>query len=172
MKPLALDLTGKRFGRLIVLKFISFHKFPCGQSKRVWKCRCDCGNNKNILASSLSRGQTKSCGCLQIEAIKKTSTKHGLSHKRIWRTWHSMIERCEYSYNKSFEGYGAKGIKVCKEWHNPSVFFKWAFSNGYKDNLTIDRIDSKKGYEPNNCQWLTMSENVAKRNREHSKCGL
>ncbi len=89
---------------------------------------------------------------------KGNAFKHGLSGNRIYFTWHSMKNRCYNEKNIFFHKYGKAGIKVCDEWNNSLVsFYNWAVNNGYSDNLTIDRIDNYKGYEPNNCRWVSRA---------------
>lgn len=84
-----------------------------------------------------------------------------LSNKRIRNIYTGMIQRCYNQNEKSYAQYGAKGIKVCDEWlDNPKSFEDWSIKNGYKDDLTIDRIDSSKDYSPNNCRWVTFSDNA------------
>lgn len=88
---------------------------------------------------------------------------HGQSGTRLYSIWSKMRSRCNRKKDPAFRFYGAKGIKVCEEWENDFLSFKeWAELNGYTDKLTIDRIDSKKGYSPDNCRWLTPSENSAR----------
>ena len=116
------------------------------------------------------------CGALRelrkIDAIKvdsckhictggRRSVKHGTwKNKRIAEIFHGMTYRCYKEDSKSYKFYGAKGIKVCDEWLNdPSKFEKWAIENGYQDDLTIDRIDSNKDYEPSNCRWVPKKLN-------------
>nr|DAE34632.1 MAG TPA: restriction endonuclease [Caudoviricetes sp.] len=90
-------------------------------------------------------------------------TSHGQSGTRLYSIWSKMRSRCNRKSDPAFRFYGAKGIKVCEEWENDFISFKeWAELNGYTDKLTIDRIDSKKGYSPDNCRWLTPSENSAR----------
>ena len=85
--------------------------------------------------------------------------KHGLSHTRIDNIYKSMISRCYNKNNNRYERYGGRGIKVCEEWLNDKTkFFQWAFSNGYKDGLTIDRIKVDEDYSPCNCRWATQKE--------------
>lgn len=87
--------------------------------------------------------------------------KHGLSNTRIHRIWHSMYCRCYYKTTNQYKNYGGRGIKVCDEWKHLEGFIKfynWAMQNGYKDNLTLDRIDVNGNYEPNNCRWITKKE--------------
>lgn len=85
---------------------------------------------------------------------------YNIRNKRIKGIFKKMIERCYKENNKSYRFYGGKGIKICKNWlENPEEFEKWAISCGYKDNLTIDRVDGNESYCPENCRWITASEN-------------
>jgi len=159
-----IDLTGKRFGRLTVIE-----RAPSRTGHTRWKCRCDCGNTTIAGASDLKRGGHLSCGCLKTEATKKRLTKHGKSNTRLFRIWYDMKRRC-YSYQrKYFNHYGGRGITVCDEWKNNFLsFYKWSMENGYKDNLSIDRIDNNGNYEPSNCRWVnrfTQMNNIRKNRR-------
>lgn len=85
--------------------------------------------------------------------------KHGFSRTRIYSEWHSMKGRCYTKTHTAYKNYGAKGITVCDEWKCDFLaFYNWAMQNGYNDTLTLDRIDSTKGYSPNNCKWATYAE--------------
>lgn len=139
------DLTGRRFGRLTALERTGNDS----NGRAIWRCRCDCGNEKEILAASLVHGFTKSCGCL----------RHGQSKTRLYHIWAHMIQRCEDPKSNKFHLYGGRGISVCEEWRKDFMAFRtWALENGYTDNLSIDRIDSNGNYEPSNCRWATASE--------------
>lgn len=94
--------------------------------------------------------------------------KHGLrkngQRERLYRIWDGMIGRCERPSQKGYARYGARGITVCDEWrYNYVAFRTWAYKNGYRDDLTIDRINGDLGYCPENCRWATYKEQVANR---------
>ena len=140
------DLTGKRFGRLVVIKRIS----PVGCKVR-WLCHCDCGTEKDIAAYELTSGNTKSCGCLQREArhLRKNPDGKGT---RLYGVWKGMKSRCYTKSNSDYKHYGARGIKMCDEWRDSyQAFHDWAFANGYdpdapRGQCTIDRIDVNGDY--------------------------
>lgn len=152
------SMEGLRFARLSV---ISFHHRT--GKKLFFLCRCDCGTETVILGYYLRSGHTRSCGCL----VRESNTVHGGFHTRLYRTWEAMIRRCESSVASTHRWYFDRGIKVCAEWrHDFACFREWALSHGYADDLTIDRIDNYGNYEPDNCQWLTNSENSKKANAQ------
>lgn len=84
------------------------------------------------------------------------------SRSHLYMIWSSMKRRCENPNMPNYKYYGAKGIKVCGEWHSFPKFKEWAKANGYVDGLSLDRIDSSRDYEPDNCQWMTLSDNATK----------
>ena len=142
------DLTGKRFGNLVVIAMSDerFHR----QVK--WVCKCDCGNIKNIASHKLSTGEIKSCGCMQYVRT------HGLTGTRLYRIWQSMKNRCGNPNVPCYKYYGGISISVCAEWLHFETFYEWAMQNGYRDDLTIDRMDYDGNYEPSNCRWATWKE--------------
>lgn len=150
------DLTGKRFNKLVVL-----HRVENGNGdKSRWKCVCDCGNETTVSGVNLKTGAVKSCGCLR---HMKHNTHH-LSNTRLYRIWNGMKNRCYLKTHHAYSYYGAIGITVCDEWKDSfESFYNWAISNGYSENLTIDRINNSNGYYPGNCKWVTMEEQVNNR---------
>lgn len=154
-----LDLTGKRFGKLTVVK----------EAERVrglhaWECICDCGNTSIVPTASLRTGNTKSCGCL--------SKSHGGSGTRLYIVWTRMMDRCYRTKTERYKNYGARGITVCDDWHDFSNFRDWAMQSGYdpqakRYDCTLDRIDVNGNYEPSNCRWITMKEQSQNTTRSH-----
>lgn len=151
------DLTGMRFGRLVVLGIDDK-----GTRKTYWICQCDCGNVKSVRSDSLQNGSIRSCGCLHKEIAAKQANaihKHKQSGTRLYKIWQGMKGRCNRPNDARYARYGGRGIKVCDEWlHDFSAFYEWAQANGYKEDLTIDRIDNDGNYEPRNCRWVGVKE--------------
>lgn len=159
-----------KYGRL---KIISLHHtrqylYKSGIKKTIeyYLCECECGKKAIIEKNRLKTGRTKSCGCLRKEIISKIKGTHHLTKTRIFRIWDCMKTRCLNKNYTYFKHYGGRGITICDEWKNDFMsFYNWAINNGYKENLTIDRINNDGNYEPSNCRWVTMKE----QNRNQSK---
>lgn len=163
------DLVGQTFNYLTVVEFS--HTTNNGKSRYTfWKCICSCGNEKVVRGDHLKSGNTKSCGCHKKKVdsekalkLKEVNRKHGKANTSLYNKWRAMVDRCYNIENKRFHDYGEIGIKVCKEWLEFETFEKWALSNGYKENLEIDRINNNDNYEPSNCRYITRKENCNNR---------
>lgn len=155
----AKDLTGKTFGKLIVL---GQDKENPSQKYSYWLCKCECGTIKSIRGCSLTSGRQISCGCVQHERLllgREARITHGGTKTRLYKIYRGIIDRTEYPSSCQYKNYGARGIKMCPEWRKDfSVFRDWALAHGYADDLSIDRIDNYKGYSPDNCRWATALE--------------
>ena len=158
------DLTGQRFGRLTVVTRAKNTKN--GQCR--WLCKCDCGKEKIVRTTHLTSGKIKSCGCLLIDILKEKKSIHGMTNTKLFYIWGGIKARCYNKNNKQYKYYGARGIIVCDEWKNDFVsFYNWAMANGYKEHLSIDRIDFNGNYEPTNCRWTTNKEQ--QRNKSNNR---
>lgn len=162
-----IDLTGQKFGRLTVLKRTENSK----AGKARWLCLCDCGNHKIITGNSLESGNTISCGCYRREIVKNLNCRHFDSKSRLYNAWQNMYSRCNNENNTKFKYYGGRGITVCNDWKDYMVFREWALKHGYSDDLTLDRIDVNGNYCPENCRWVTWTQQQRNRRSNHIVAG-
>lgn len=154
-----LNLIGHKYGKLTVVEAAG----RSASNRTLWLCHCECGGSIVANIVNLRSGDTKSCGC-----INSTQEKHGHSRKgcksRTYRIWAGMLTRCRNPKHKDYRYYGGKGITVCDRWHSFEYFLE--DMGEAPSGMTIDRIDSDKGYNPGNCRWLDHVENVRRANRD------
>lgn len=136
---------------------------------RLWKIKCRCGN-VFISQPSETSGRCQKCGG---EVRTKSITKHGESFvkngraTRLYNIWLGVRTRCYNKKNAMYKHYGGRGVKMCHEWDSYMCFKEWALSNGYSDNLSLDRIDVNGNYEPSNCRWATQKEQMRNTRKNH-----
>lgn len=160
------DYIGKTYNYLTILK-------PLEKRHGNWYvlCKCKCGNTHIARLNHLLTGGVQSCGCKTHEKGKTGIHYVWSKNPRINKIWNGILYRCYNSKKDTFKHYGGRGIKVCEEWlpknNGAENFYTWAINNGYKDNLTIDRIDVNGNYCPKNCRWITMKEQATNKTNNH-----
>lgn len=147
-------MVGEIFNYLTVIK-----EWRNDRSQIICECLCECGNTSIVPLHKLKSQRIKSCGCKRNQLISKANSKHRGRNTILYSKWSAIKRRCLNPNDSHYHNYGGSGITICKEWKNSFEAFKeWSLSNGYKKDLTIERIDPKKGYSPSNCKWIEMSE--------------
>lgn len=148
------DISGNRFDRLIVLEdgFKKENSIYC-------HVKCDCGNDFYVRKACLKNKNTRSCGCIHKEQLIKRNASHMMSNTKIYIIFHGMIDRCYRKTSSEYHNYGERGIAICDEWVKSFESFKdWAFDNGYKEGLSIERVNVNGNYEPSNCTWIPKNK--------------
>jgi len=164
-----LDIRGQTFTRLTVIDRAANYKNGSAR----WRCRCECGNEVIAIGQKLRDGRVKSCGCYNRDVARQRMQTHGESSTRLFKIWGGMLNRCSNPRNRNWPNYGGRGIAVCAPWASSYEAFRdWSVSNGYADNLSIDRINNDGDYEPSNCRWATVEvQSINKRNNVRLKDG-
>ncbi len=155
---MAIDLTGKTFGRLTVLRY-AHHR----SGKRYWDVKCACGKELTARGTSLTTGQRKTCGCAVSDSLKARNHRHGHAGMPTYLTWNGMIQRCTNPKHRRYADYGGRGIKVHPPWR---IFDNFLRDVGERpDGKTLDRIDVNGNYEPGNVRWATIKEQNANKRK-------
>jgi len=148
------DLTGRVFGRLIVVSLHGTRRYPSVGSRRYWLCRCECGNETIVAGNNLRGGHTTSCG-----SKKHQKNYHGLTNTDFYHVWENMLARCTNRNHPSWGYYGGRGITVCQRWQAFKAF-REDMESAYRSGLTIERKNNNAGYCKENCRWIPSSQQV------------
>ena len=148
------DISGSRFEKLIVLE----DGFKKGKEIYCY-VKCDCGNDFYVRKSCLKNKNTRSCGCIHREQLIDRNASHMMSNSKIYTIYHGIISRCYRKTETDYCNYGGRGIIMCDEWVKSFESFRdWAFGSGYKEGLSIERINVNGNYCPENCTWIPKNE--------------
>lgn len=151
---------GKRYGNLTVIEIDPTRKYP---KMKQYLCKCDCGNIVSRSSNDLRVEQQSSCkskDCIFDSRLKHPKGQ-GVVHP-LYGKYKSMMTRCHKPNHRTYQGYGSRGISVCKDWREDYLtFFNWAINSGWKEKLSLDRINPDGNYEPSNCRWIPLSQQTS-----------
>lgn len=146
---------GEVFSRLTVIADSEYRTLLSGEKKRVMSCRCECGVVKKVDLALLKRGNTKSCGCYNVDVITKRNTTHGMKGTRFYSIYKDMKKRCSNEKCDSYKYYGGRGIK---NEFTSFEHFRDTMLSTYDETLTLERKDVNGNYSPNNCKWIPLKQ--------------
>lgn len=169
------DLTGGVFGRLLVIKRVEDLVAPRGIKELRWECLCECGSYTICRGKTLKNGYVKSCGCLRRETVIAKNSTHNKGGTRCYKIWLGMKQRCNNIKTANYLNYGGRGITYDPKWETFEGFWE-DMEEGYKEDLTLERVDVNGNYEKGNCTWIPkgrQSRNTRKsKNNSTGKTGV
>lgn len=156
-----IDVTGKKFGALLVREFSHIDK----HSRAIWLCQCECGNPFLTAGIQLRKGAAKSCGCLWKQHLREVNTTHGLLNTPEYRAWSGLKARCLNPHTHNYTDYGGRGITICERWMSSFETFLSDMGKRPSPSHSLDRREVNGNYEPSNCRWATKKEQTDNRRK-------